>query len=55
VKEAAERMAAIRQQLEGVDVDLIYKVEETGLIYRGLPSRSYVPSRTAALHVARRL
>jgi len=48
-------MAAIRQQLEGVDVDLIYKVEETGSIYRGLPSRSYVPSRTAALHVARRL
>ena len=40
----AERMAAIRQQLEGVDVDLIYNVDETGLLYRGLPSRSYEPS-----------
>jgi len=36
-------MAAIRQQLEGVDVDLIYNVNETGLLYRGLPSRSYMP------------
>jgi len=44
VEEAAERMAAIRQQLEGVDVDLIYNLDETGLLYRGLPSRSYVPS-----------
>jgi len=44
VEDAAERMAAIRQQLEGVDVDLIYNVDETGLLYRGLPSRSYVPS-----------
>jgi len=44
VEEAAERMVAIRQQLEGVDVDLIYNVDETGLLYRGLPSRSYVPS-----------
>jgi len=44
VEEAAERMAAIRQQHEGVDVDLIYNVDETGLLYRGLPSRSYVPS-----------
>ena len=35
-------MAAIRQQLEGVN--LIYNVGETGLLYRGLPSRSYVPS-----------
>jgi len=37
-------MAAIRQQLEGVDVDPIYNVDETGLLYRVLPSRSYVPS-----------
>jgi len=37
-------MAAIRQQLEGVDVDLIYILDETGLLYRGVPSRSYVPS-----------
>jgi len=44
VEEAAERMAAIRQQLEGVDVDWIYNVDETGLLYRGLPSRSSVPS-----------
>jgi len=32
VKEAAERMAAIRQQLEGVDVDLIYNADKTGLL-----------------------
>jgi len=44
VEDAAARMAAIRQQLEGVDLDLIYNVDETGLLYRGLPSRSYVPS-----------
>jgi len=44
VEEAAERMAAIRQQLEGVDVDRIYNVDETGLLYLVLPSRSYVPS-----------
>jgi len=44
VEEAAERMAAIRQQLEGYDVDLIYNVDETDLLYRGLPWRSYVPS-----------
>jgi len=44
VEEAAERMAAIRQQLEGVDVDLIYNIDETSLLYRVLPSRSYVPS-----------
>jgi len=44
VDEAVKRMAAIRQQLEGVDVDLIYNVDETGLLYLGLPSRSYVPS-----------
>jgi len=37
-------MAAIRQQLEGVDLDLMYNVDETGLPYRGLPSRSDVPS-----------
>jgi len=43
VEEAAERKAAIRQQLGGVDVDLIYNVDETGFLYRGLPSRSYVP------------
>jgi len=43
-EEAAERMAAICQQLEGVDVDLIYNVDETGLLYRGLPTCSYVPS-----------
>ena len=44
VEEAAERMAAIRQQLEGVDVDLIYNVNETDLLYGGLQSRIYVPS-----------
>jgi len=44
VEEAAERMAAIRQQLEGVDVDLIYNVDETGMLHLGLPTRSYVPS-----------
>jgi len=44
VEEAAARMAAIWQQLESVDLDLIYNVDETGLLYRGLPSRSYGPS-----------
>lgn len=43
VEEAAARMADIRRQLGGVDPDLIYNVDETGLLYRGLPSRSYVP------------
>ena len=43
-EEAAERMAAIRQKLEGVDVERIYNVDKTGLLYRGLPSRSSVPS-----------
>lgn len=44
VEEAATRMAEIRRQLEGVDPDLVYNVDETGLLYRCLPSRSYVPS-----------
>jgi len=43
-EEAGERLATIRQRLEGVDVDLIYIVDETGLLYLGEPSRSYVPS-----------
>jgi len=38
-------MAAIRQQLEGANLDLIHNVDETGLLYRGLPSRSNVPSK----------
>jgi len=44
VEEAAGCMAAIRHQLEGVDVDLIYNGDETGLLYQGLPSRSKLPS-----------
>jgi len=44
VEEADERMAAIRQQFEGVDVEPTYNVDETGLLYRGLPSRSDGPS-----------
>jgi len=44
VEEAAERMGAIRQQLEGVAGDPICDVDETGLLNRVLPSRSYVPS-----------
>lgn len=43
VEEAAERMEQIRQQLAGVDPDLIYNVDETGMLYRCLPSRSYMP------------
>ena len=31
-EEAAERMAAICQQLGGVDVDLIYNADKTGLL-----------------------
>lgn len=37
-------MAETRPQLHGVDPDLVYNVDETGLLYRGLPSRSYVPA-----------
>jgi len=43
VEEAAGHMARIREQLAGVAPDFIYNVEETGLLYRCLPSRSYVP------------
>eukprot|EP00170_Pyropia_yezoensis_P001482 contig_6513_g1486 len=42
VEEAAARMAEIRQQLAGVDPDFFYNADETGLLYRCLPSRSYV-------------
>lgn len=44
VEEAPARMAEIRRQLAGVDPDLIYNVDETRLLYRGLPKRFYVPS-----------
>lgn len=44
VEEAAARMAKTRRQLKGIDPDLIYNVDETGLLYRCLPARSYVPS-----------
>ena len=44
VAEAAARMEEIKQQLAHVPPDLIYNVDETGLLYRGLPSRSYVPT-----------
>jgi len=37
-------MAAIRQQLEGVDVDPIYNINEISLLYRVLPLRLYMPS-----------
>lgn len=43
VEEAAVRMARIRKQLAVFDPDLIYNVDETGLLYSCLPSRSYVP------------
>jgi len=42
IAEAAARMDEIRRQLAGVDPDLIYNVDETGLLFRGQPSRSYV-------------
>lgn len=44
VAEAEARMAKIRRQLHGVDPYLVYNVDETGLLYRSLPSRSYVPA-----------
>lgn len=43
VEEATARMQQIREQLAGVDPDLIYNADETGLLYRCLPSRSYLP------------
>jgi len=42
---AAAAIAKIRSQLEGFDPELIYNMDETGLLYRCLPSRSYVPRR----------
>lgn len=39
IEEAAERMDEIRRQLHGVEAELIYNAEETGLLFRGLPSR----------------
>jgi len=44
IAEAVARMDEIRRQLAGVDPDLIYNVDETRLLLRGLPSRSYVPA-----------
>jgi len=43
VAEAAARMDEIRRQLAGVDPDLIYNVDETGRLFRSLPSLSFVP------------
>lgn len=37
-------MAVISHQLERTDPELIYNVDETGLLYRAMPSRSYVPN-----------
>lgn len=44
VAEAAEQMNNIRQKLAGVDPDLIYNVDEIGILYRCHPFRSYVPA-----------
>lgn len=44
VEEAAARLADIRRQLEGVDPDFIYNVDEKWRLHRYLPSRSYMPS-----------
>jgi len=44
IPEAAARMKQIRRQLAAVDPDLMYNVDETGLLFRCLPSRSYVPA-----------
>lgn len=43
VEEAAARMDQIREHLAGADPCLIYIVDKTALLYRCLPSRSYVP------------
>lgn len=42
---AAAAVADIRRKLEGYTPDRIYNMDGTGLLYRGLPSRSYVPRK----------
>jgi len=42
---AAAAMKGIRRKLEAYPLDRIYNREETGLLYRFLSSRSYVPRR----------
>ena len=42
---AATTMEKIRRKLEAYPPDRIYNMDETGLLYRCLPSRSYVPRR----------
>lgn len=42
---AASAVEKIRLNLEGYPPDRIYNLDETGLLYRCLPSRSYVPRR----------
>eukprot|EP00170_Pyropia_yezoensis_P002565 contig_10773_g2569 len=42
---AASAMQDIRRALEAYPPERIYNMDETGLLYRCLPSRSYVPRR----------
>jgi len=42
---AAATVEDIRRPLEAYPPDRIYNMDETGLLYRCLPSRSYVPRR----------
>jgi len=42
---AATTMEKTRRKLEAYPPDRIYKLDETGLLYRCLPSRSYEPRR----------
>lgn len=42
---AAAAVEEVRRKLEGYNPDRIYNMDETGLQYRCLPSRSYVPRK----------
>ena len=44
LEEAEERMATIRGLLQDFQPENIFNMEETGLFYRCLPNRSFVPA-----------
>jgi len=44
IGEAEKRMSDIRAQLQDFEADKIFNMDETGLFYRCLPNRSFVPA-----------
>jgi len=47
--EAAVAVEDRRRKLESYPPDCVYNMDETGLLYECLPSRSYVPRRDRRL------